>query len=82
MIFISFIISFTFWLLYLQFDPKIGNVWLRPSDNNQMTFCYKSIINLLKYPFQNLNLWKVYNWDLNYYIICIFTFLFFKFLKK
>lgn len=82
MILISFIISFILWLLYLQFDPKIGNVWLRPEHNNKLTFCFKSIINILKYPFQNIDLWKINNWDLNYYIIFILTFLFFKFLNK
>ena len=79
---ISFILSFTLWLLYLQFDTKIGNVWLRPDHNNNLVFCYKSIINMLKYPFQNFNLWKPKYWDLNYYVIFILTYLLIYFLKK
>lgn len=73
--FVSLLFSTIIWLLNLQFNPKIGNVWIRPDESGKRVFCPKSIISLLIAPFQNLYFWYPKNWDLNFYTIFGITYL-------
>lgn len=71
----SLLVSSILWLLNLQFNPKIGNVWIRPDDTGKKVFCPMSIISLLIAPFQNLYFWFPSNWDLNFYTFFGITYL-------
>jgi hypothetical protein len=82
LILISLSISFPLWLLNLQFNPKIGNVWIRPDETGERVFCYKSIINVLKEPFINWYFWKPCNWDINFYTFFGITYLIIYLLNK
>ena len=37
------IILFISWLIYLELNPSLGNIWLRPDENNNY------VINLLNH---------------------------------
>lgn len=54
-------------ILNLELDPKMGNIWWR---NNK--FQPRSILNLMIYPFKNIYMWKYNLWSINYWIWIIF----------
>ena len=56
-----------FWILYLEINPKIRGIWLRPNSNGVITFCPKGIISVLKAPLFNKDLWRLSFLDINYY---------------
>lgn len=56
-----------FWILYLEINPKIRGIWLRPNSNGVITFFPKGIISVLKAPLFNKDLWRLSFLDINYY---------------
>ncbi len=67
------IILFISWLIYLELNPSLGNIWLRPDENNNYVV---NLSFLFTEPFKNSLLWNYNFLDLNVYIIilCIFIF--------
>ena len=67
------IILFISWLIYLELNPSLGNIWLRPDENNNYVV---NLSFLFTEPFKNSLLWNYNFFDLNVYIIilCIFIF--------
>tara|TARA_B110000971_G_C19960048_1_gene477541 strand:- start:20 stop:298 length:279 start_codon:yes stop_codon:yes gene_type:complete len=59
------------WILYLEINPKIRGVWLRPNAENKIIFCPKNILNLVFFCFKNVNIWKLQFWDINYFYFTI-----------
>ena len=55
-------------LLYIQFSPKMGNVWYRDGH-----FTPQGALNLMIYPFQNILMWNPKVWDINYPIWIIIS---------
>ena len=66
-----YITLFIIWLLYLELNPSLGNIWLRPDENNNLVI---NIGFLFTEPLRNLLLWNYNFIDLNVYIIilCIY----------
>ena len=58
----------TYYALYVQFHPKIGNVWIRMDSNKVKRFQLKGLLDLMKEPFKNTKFWQPENWDLNWVI--------------
>ena len=50
---------------YVQFNPKLGNIWLRPDDKGNTAFTPNNLINLMYEPATNKFFWKKDNLDLN-----------------
>jgi len=71
-----------FWILYLEINPKIRGIWLRPNSNGVITFCPKGIISLLKAPLFNKDLWRISLLDINYYSFIIINFIIINYFKK
>lgn len=46
---------------YLELNPRMGNIWIRDGH-----FSPIGIINVMKYPFQNLRMWHFDMWDINF----------------
>ena len=46
---------------YLELNPRMGNIWIRDGH-----FSPIGIINVMKYPFQNLRMWHPDMWDINF----------------
>ena len=55
-------------MLYLELNPRITNVWLRKDSNNIYRFSLKGLFLILKKPFEYVIFWKPSFWDLNYYV--------------
>jgi hypothetical protein len=51
--------------VYVETNPKIGGVWLRPDSEGKIVVCPRSFFNLTLQPFKNAELWKIKNWDIN-----------------
>lgn len=67
------LIVFFIWLLYIQFSPRIGNIWIRPNSKGKKSLQAKGVLNLLGKPFTDKTYWYPHNWDLNIYMILIIT---------
>lgn len=59
---------------YLESNPKMGGVILRPDETGEKKVSLKSYWNFIKTPFTTDNkdvkreLWKPKNWDINYFM--------------
>ena len=63
------LITFIF-LLYIQFSPKMGNIWYRNG-----YFVPRGAVNLMVYPLREIKMWNPKLWDINYFIWIIFTYI-------
>ena len=59
-------VGLSYYTLYVQFHPKIGNIWYRNDQNNIKRLQLNNLVNLLKQPFERLDFWYFSNWDLNW----------------
>jgi hypothetical protein len=64
-ILISFGLGTTVYALYLQFNPKIGNIWIRKDHENNNVLALNNLYNMMVIPFTNIYFWKPENLDLN-----------------
>jgi len=67
----EFFIIFILWLINLELNPSIKNVWLRPDINGNIVFCPSNILLFLLKPFQELWLWYPLVLDVNFYTFFI-----------
>ena len=63
---ILYILLFILWLIYLELNPSLGNIWLRPDENNILR---PNILFLFTEPLKNIILWQYKFIDLNVYVI-------------
>ena len=68
---ISIIIALLYFMLRLELDPKLGNIWIRPNERNLLVFCPLSLIEILKAPFRSIFFWYPKLWCLNIYVVLI-----------
>ena len=52
--------------LYVQFSPKMGNIWIRKNDEGEDVFVPKNLLNLMVEPFTNKQFWYPQNLDMNW----------------
>lgn len=72
---ITFIIGvFILWVINLELNPAITNVWLRPDINGEISFCPFNLVLLLIKPFQELWMWNPVFWDINFYTFFIIVY--------
>jgi hypothetical protein len=62
------LLSFVAYLVYLETNPKIGGIIIRPGSDMKRHFNLTGVIPMLKYPFQSLDFWYPTMWDLNFII--------------
>ena len=75
-----FIVTVLF-LLYIQYSPGMGNIWYR---NNEY-FSPMGAVNVMIFPFRNLQMWYPTMWDINYImwlLLGIVSNLFIDFIRK
>lgn len=60
--------GFSWFMLYLEWSPKLGNVWIRCNDLNELVFAPQSLMSLIKAPLQNSYFWHAKNFDINAYV--------------
>ncbi len=73
---VNIIFIFIVYSLYVQFSPSMGNIWLRPNENNTMVFCPINLINLIFQPFIKSYFWNYNFLPINFwfYLICYLVF--------
>ena len=64
--------------LYVQFSPKIGNIWYRLDSTGNKSFQFNSLSNLMIQTSTNSIYWKLNNLDINYIFV---TYIFWASLK-
>ena len=69
------------WILYLEINPKIRGIWLRPNSDGVFVFCPIGIINLMKAPLINRHLWNINLLDINYFTFVIINLIILNVLK-
>ena len=72
----SFGLSLILYLLYLELNPKLGNIWIRYDENNIRRIGWHSITGLIDftiYPLKNFRMWFPKFWDLNPFISLSFV---------
>ena len=66
--FICSTVSLFLWALYLQFSPKIGNIWIRDDSEGNRIFVPVNILNMIYHSISRITFWYPSNWDLNVFI--------------
>lgn len=62
------VLSLVIYLFYLELNPGIGGIFMRPDSTGHTKFRLGGVVPILKYPFQSVEFWKPKNWDLNFLI--------------
>ena len=69
------------WFLNLEFNPSLGNIWLRPNAQGIKKFAYRSLLSLIIVPIRQLFasnqneirwMWYPSWWDANIYMMLLF----------
>ena len=74
------LIVFILWIVYLELSPKLGRILIRPNSSGRNTFSLGGVWALMKKPFTDITLWSPRFWDLNIYVLWIFTIIIYKLL--
>ena len=71
-----FIIIFIFYSLYVQLDPSMGNIWLRPDSDGNQVFCPLGLVDLILAPLQKdkAYFWEPTFWSINFFVYIIVYF--------
>lgn len=72
----------SFFIINLELDSKMGNVWYRVNSTGNKTFNFQGILLFFKAPFTNSFLWNYNLWMLNPYISSYIFLLIIKYLNK
>ena len=61
--------GFLGFLLYLELNPKLTNIWFRIGSDGKRHFNLNSIVHFMSYPFKGTLFWQPENWDLNFLVM-------------
>jgi hypothetical protein len=78
-LFVSFIISFIIFALYVEFNPKITNILFVKSSNDYKIIEFKNLFNLMIGPFKYDFYWIPNYFDVNFIIYFVVIFIFVEF---
>ncbi len=67
------VIGLVIFTLYLELNPKLGNIWYRQDSMGIKRISPKALLEYFKKPFQSIMLWNPKNWDLNPYMFSTLT---------
>lgn len=72
------IISIFIWILYLEINPNIRGIWIRPDSNNNKQILLCNIFSFIKNTLQMKEMWTLEFLDINFItanliLIIIFT---------
>ena len=62
-------VSTTLFALYVQYNPKMGNIWIRKNDEGEELFVPRNFLNLIVEPFKNISFWHPGSWDINWVFV-------------
>jgi len=77
------LVSLIIYVLYLEINPKIRGIWIRPNSEGNYVISFYGLYDLFIYPFKNIKMWFPMMWDMNVYIsIGFITFIIYKIHKR
>ena len=62
------VISIIIWILYLELNPKIGGIWIRPDSNNNNIIRLNNIIPFIIKTLNMKEMWSIKFFDINFII--------------
>ena len=68
---------------YLELNPKTRGIVFRPDQNNNKVLSISSMTNFMLFPFTQFGLsvmWHPNNWTINYPVVMIISFGFYKYI--
>ena len=69
---IELITIFTFWVINLEINPTITNIWLRPDFQNRLKFQLGGVRNLIWKSLTNKEFWTVSAlWTTNIWLLIV-----------
>ena len=64
-------ISTVLYALYVQYNPKIGNIWIRKDDEGNEVFVPKNLLKLMGRPLHDVSFWRPENLDMNWVFLTL-----------
>lgn len=64
-------VSTTLFALYVQYNPEMGNIWIRKNDEGEEVFVPRNFLNLIVEPFKNIRFWHPRSWDINWVFVTL-----------
>ena len=64
-------ISTALYALYVQYNPKIGNIWIRKDDEGENVFVPKNFLKLMGRPLHDTDFWRPENLDMNWVFLTL-----------
>lgn len=65
---VSFIWALLGFMIYLEMNPQLGKVWIRPNDTGQYFLSFSSLWNITTLPLRDKSFWCWTNADLNIFV--------------
>lgn len=62
------VFAFLIWLLNLELNPTLGNIWWRTCEDGNRHLNIKGLVHVLMSPFYDKRLWLPRFWDFNPYM--------------
>ena len=66
-------IGLLIFILYLELNPKLGNIWYRHASSGNKELQPDSLMHFLSYPFKSTLFWEPVNWDMNVIVMSGFA---------
>jgi len=60
------VISIITWILYLEINPKMRGIWIRPDSNNNKVLRFENIIPFIIKTLQMKEMWSLQFFDVNF----------------
>ena len=64
----GFTLSFILYAIHVQFNKRMGDIWIRKDDKNENVIVPYNLFALIIRPIYDKNMWNPYLWDINYFI--------------
>jgi hypothetical protein len=75
-------ISIILWVLYLEINPKITGIWIRPDVNNNKVIILNNIIPFIVNTLKMKEMWTLQFFDMNFVIANIINIILFTIIEN
>ena len=72
----AFIYATIIFAIYVEVNPKLGNIWYRIDMNGDKQIYIINLFRLMFAPIYYIFYWYIYIWDINFFIYWIAIYIF------